>query len=69
MRRKSVDIHPALPRIEVLDFCGPFEVFTVTRLNQEKRREELFPFNVFLMAETKESIVTSGGMRVLPDFR
>ena len=26
--------------VEVLDFCGPFEVFSVTRLNEDKRREE-----------------------------
>jgi hypothetical protein len=32
--------------IEVLDFCGPFEVFSVARLNEEKRREEPSPFEV-----------------------
>jgi len=35
--------------IEVLDFCGPFEVFSATRLNKEKRREEPSPFEVFLL--------------------
>ncbi len=54
--------------VEVLDFCGPFEVFSVTRLNEQKRREESSPFNVFLVAETKDPVVTTGGMRVLPDF-
>jgi len=54
--------------VEVLDFCGPFEVFSVTRLNEQKRREEPSPFNFFLVAETKGAIVTSGGMRVLPDY-
>ena len=54
--------------IEVLDFCGPFEVFSVTRLNEEKRREEPSPFNVFLVAETREPVVTTGGMKVLPDY-
>jgi hypothetical protein len=29
--------------IEVLDFCGPFEVFSATRVNEEKRREEPSP--------------------------
>jgi transcriptional regulator GlxA family with amidase domain len=53
--------------VEVLDFCGPFEVFSVTRLNEQKRREEPSPFNVFLVAETKNPIVTAGGMKVLPD--
>ena len=54
--------------IEVLDFCGPFEVFAVARLNEQKRREEPSPFNVFLVAETKSPVVTAGGMKVLPDY-
>jgi transcriptional regulator GlxA family with amidase domain len=54
--------------IEVLDFSGPFEVFSVTRLDEEKRREESSPFHVVLVAETKQPIVATGGMRVLPDF-
>jgi transcriptional regulator GlxA family with amidase domain len=29
--------------IEVLDFAGPFEVFSVTRLHEENRREEPSP--------------------------
>jgi len=54
--------------IEMLDFCGPFEVFSVTRLNEEKRREELSPFNLMLVAETKEPVVTTGGITVLPHY-
>ena len=53
--------------IEVLDFCGPFEVFSVTRLNEERRREESSPFEVLLIAENKDPVVTTGGMRVIPD--
>jgi transcriptional regulator GlxA family with amidase domain len=67
MNRKQVGIL-LFENIEVLDFCGPFEVFTVTRLNEEKRRQELSPFNVFLVVETKEPVVTTGGMKVLPDY-
>jgi transcriptional regulator GlxA family with amidase domain len=67
MNRKQVGIL-LFENIEVLDFCGPFEVFSVTRLNEEKRREELSPFKVFLVAETKEPVVTTGGMKVLPDY-
>ena len=37
--------------VEVLDFCGPFEVFSVTRLNEDKRREESSPFEPLLIAE------------------
>ena len=55
------------PDVEVLDFCGPFEVFSVTRLHEERRREEASPFDVFLVAERQQPIETSGGMRVTPD--
>ena len=54
--------------VEVLDFCGPFEVFSVVRLNEERRRLEPSPFTVFLVAEKKDPIITAGGMRVLPDY-
>jgi transcriptional regulator GlxA family with amidase domain len=52
--------------IEVLDYCGPFEVFSVTRLDEERRRQEPSPFEVTLVAETLDLITTTGGMRVLP---
>lgn len=67
MNRKQVGIL-LFENIEVLDFCGPFEVFSVTRLNEEKRREQPSPFNVFLVAKTKAPVVTTGAMKVLPDF-
>jgi transcriptional regulator GlxA family with amidase domain len=54
--------------VEVLDFCGPFEVFSVTRLNEQRRREEPSPFNVFLVAETKSLLMAAGGMKVFPDY-
>jgi transcriptional regulator GlxA family with amidase domain len=54
--------------VEVLDFCGPFEVFSVTRLSEERRREEPSPFHPFLIAETKAPVITTGGMKVLPDY-
>lgn len=67
MNRKQVGI-VIFENVEVLDFCGPFEVFSVTRLNEEKRREEPSPFNVFLLAETTSPVVATGGMKVLPDY-
>jgi len=54
--------------VEVLDFCGPFEVFSVTRLNEQRRREDLSPFNVFLVAETKNLLTAAGGMKIFPDY-
>ena len=50
--------------IEVLDFCGPFEVFSATRVTEEKRREEPSPFEVLLVAERPETVaaVCTGSM-------
>jgi len=53
--------------VEVLDFCGPFEVFSVTRLDEANRRETLSPFDVFLVAERADPVTARGGMRVLPE--
>jgi transcriptional regulator GlxA family with amidase domain len=66
MKRQRVGI-VIFPEVEVLDFCGPYEVFSVTRLDEARRREEPSPFQVLLLAEREETITTSGGMRVLPD--
>lgn len=56
------------PEVEILDFCGPYEVFATTRLNEERRWEESSPFQVMLVAESSEPVNTSGGMRVIPDY-
>lgn len=53
--------------IEVLDYCGPYEVFSVTRLDENARREAPSPFEVLLVAEHDQPVTTSGGMRVLPE--
>jgi transcriptional regulator GlxA family with amidase domain len=66
MERKRVGI-VLFENIEVLDFCGPFEVFSATRLNEKRRREEASPFEVLLVAERNETVVTMGGMKVIPD--
>ena len=67
MNRKQVGI-VVYEAVEVLDFCGPFEVFSLTRLNEEKRREEPSPFNVFLIAEATSPVVATDGMKVVPDY-
>lgn len=66
MQRKSVGI-VIFDDVEVLDFCGPFEVFSVTRLNEEKRQEEPSPFEVILVAEDARPVKSRGGMKVTPD--
>jgi len=67
MTRKRVGI-VLFDDIEVLDFCGPFEVFSVTRLDEETRREAPSPFDVFLVAETIAPVTTTGGMQVMPHY-
>jgi transcriptional regulator GlxA family with amidase domain len=67
MNRKRVGI-VLFDDIEVLDFCGPFEVFSATRLNEKTRREEPSPFEVFLAAETLSCVTTTGGMKVTPHY-
>ena len=65
MNRKRVGI-VVFEDIEVLDFCGPFEVFSTTRLTETNRREELSPFEVLLVAERPGPVTTTGGMIVTP---
>jgi transcriptional regulator GlxA family with amidase domain len=57
------------PEVEVLDFCGPFEVFSVTRLGEDRRREEPSPYEVIVVAEQNEVVVATGGLKVVPDHK
>jgi len=66
MERKRIGI-VVFDEVEVLDFCGPFEVFSATRLNEERRREELSPFEVLLVSQFNQVVTTTGGMKVVPD--
>jgi transcriptional regulator GlxA family with amidase domain len=53
--------------VEVLDYCGPFEVFSATRLSNEDSNTAESPFDVMLVAESTSVITTTGGMKVMPD--
>jgi transcriptional regulator GlxA family with amidase domain len=66
MKRKRVGIL-VFPNAEVLDFCGPYEVFSVTRLDEARRREDPSPFEVLLLAERADAVAATGGLRVIPD--
>jgi transcriptional regulator GlxA family with amidase domain len=66
MTRRRVGIL-VFPEVEVLDFCGPFEVFSVTRLDEARRREEPSPYEVVILAESPAVVVSSGGLKVVPD--
>ena len=56
--------------VEVLDFAGPFEVFSRTRLTpgvDSRRSEDTAPFHVFTVAAHVRPIIATGGLRVVPD--
>lgn len=57
--------------VEVLDFAGPFEVFSRTRLApgvESRRSEESAPFRVFTVAKSPAPVVATGGLHVIPDY-
>ena len=59
------------PDVEVLDFAGPFEVFSRTRLVpgvESRRTDDSAPFCVFTVAKTTEVVSAVGGLRVIPDY-
>ena len=49
--------------VEVLDFCGPFEVFSVTG-----GRQGLTPFDVYVVSEDGRRVTTRGGLSVNPNY-
>jgi len=66
MTRRKVGIL-VFPDVEVLDFCGPFEVFSVTRLDEERRRQDPSPYEALIIAENPGVVVATGGLKVVPD--
>jgi transcriptional regulator GlxA family with amidase domain len=54
-------------QVEILDVAGPFEVFSVTRLNEEHRWKDSSPFKVLLVSETMDQVLAIGGLRLTPD--
>jgi transcriptional regulator GlxA family with amidase domain len=54
-------------QVEVLDVAGPFEVFSVARLNEETRHIEPSPFRILLLAEKLGQVMAVGGLRLMPD--
>ena len=51
------------PDVEVLDFAGPFEVFSVTRL-----ANEFVPFRVYTVAKSMDAISTRNALSVNPHY-
>ena len=70
MKQTNVGIY-IFNDVEVLDFAGPFEVFSRTRLVpgvDSRRSTESAPFNVFTVAQSAGPITATGGLPVIPNF-
>jgi transcriptional regulator GlxA family with amidase domain len=55
--------------VEVLDFTGPFEVFSRTRLRpgtESRRSEDSAPFHVFTVARFLQPVHATGGLEIVP---
>lgn len=48
--------------VEVLDFAGPFEVFSVATENNKKL------FNAFTIGESDKTIIARNGLKVIPEY-
>lgn len=70
MPRHTVGIF-LFEQVEVLDFAGPFEVFSRTRLEPglaSRRSDEQAPFSVCTVAESAAVITATGGLQVVPQY-
>ncbi|MEM9406969.1 MAG: DJ-1/PfpI family protein [Acidobacteriota bacterium] len=68
LRRRSVGIL-LFENVEVLDFAGPFEVFSRARLEPgapSRRSEDSAPFDVFTVSASGERLEATGGLVVEP---
>jgi transcriptional regulator GlxA family with amidase domain len=57
--------------VEVLDFAGPFEVFSRTRLKpgvESRRSDQSAPFNVYTVAQTAEPVNAIGNLQIIPHY-
>jgi transcriptional regulator GlxA family with amidase domain len=57
--------------VEVLDFAGPFEVFSRTRTvagAESRRSDDSAPFETFTVARTRDTVTAIGGLTVLPHY-
>jgi len=57
--------------VEVLDFAGPFEVFSRTRLlkgAESRRSDDSAPFNPFTISIDSKPLTASGGLKIIADY-
>ena len=57
--------------VEVLDFAGPFEVFSRTRLlkgAESRRSNDSAPFNPFTVSIDTKPLIATGGLKIIADY-
>ena len=57
--------------VEVLDFAGPFEVFSRTRTvagSESRRTDDSAPFETFTVARSHDAVTAIGGLTVTPRY-
>ena len=57
--------------VEVLDFAGPYEVFSRVRTNkgaESRRSNDSAPFNTFTVSLDDNHIKATGGLKIISDF-
>ena len=55
--------------VEVLDFAGPYEVFTTaSRVFKRRSPDSPDPFTVFTVAQTTSAVRARAGLKVFPDY-
>lgn len=57
--------------VEVLDFAGPYEVFSRTRLEkgaESRKSNDSAPFKVFTVSVNDKTIKATGGLKVISDY-
>lgn len=58
------------PEVEVLDFAGPFEVFsTAARVGARQHPDGAPPLQVFTVAADDGPVAARGGLRIHPDWK
>ena len=70
MNKKNVGIL-IFNDVELLDFSGPFEVFSRTRTKkgtESRLDEKSSPFNTFTFSIDGKTITVTGGMKVIPNY-
>ena len=57
--------------VEVLDFAGPYEVFSRTRMikgAESRRNDDNAPFNPFTISIDTKHLTATGGLKIIADY-